>query len=395
LGITPEELAAIGEDSIREQAKWLAKDKVKWREQEEMRWRGEVREVREDRERGKWENREGAEEVEWQERNKTTQEGTTVTRPRSTPPLPVHPESATAQLGLTPEEAQAVHEECIRAQEEIQREIEEEDRVRHQRMAEQDAHGKHQRAPQEYKGQYKPPVAPTLHNDDCSINRRDPLHQAVGHRPPTPTTHPELERHAHEDCGTAYKPPTVAMPYDNDDIVVSNRGDTPPSGYQPQLPNPTSNAQPPLQPPDYDEYTTSSHDPHSTLFGYHENEGDVAPMEPDPDLAIEQLAHEMFASGDTGVNWAEEMDEMGLQGEYMVSSYSLPPALPSPAPWYPPHPPTLDHPPPPTHHLPPHRWYNPQETQIHTPTHPVPPPHAPCPETTCLLRNATASHDRD
>jgi hypothetical protein len=38
LGITLEELAVISEESIREQAKWLAKDEVEWREREEMRW---------------------------------------------------------------------------------------------------------------------------------------------------------------------------------------------------------------------------------------------------------------------------------------------------------------------------------------------------------------------
>jgi hypothetical protein len=38
LGITPEELAAIGEDSIRDQAEWLAQDEVEWREREERRW---------------------------------------------------------------------------------------------------------------------------------------------------------------------------------------------------------------------------------------------------------------------------------------------------------------------------------------------------------------------
>jgi hypothetical protein len=114
------------------------------------------------------------------------------------PPPLVHPDSAAAQLGLTPEEAKEVHEECIRAQEEIQEEMEEEDQVRHQRMAEQDVQDEHQRAPQEYEGPYKPPVAPTLHENGCLINRGDLLYQAVGHRLPTPTAHPELEQHTHE-----------------------------------------------------------------------------------------------------------------------------------------------------------------------------------------------------
>jgi hypothetical protein len=52
----------------------------------------------------------------------------------------VHPESATAQLGLTPEEAVEIHKESIRAQEEIQEEIKEEDWVRRDRVAKVDAH---------------------------------------------------------------------------------------------------------------------------------------------------------------------------------------------------------------------------------------------------------------
>jgi hypothetical protein len=163
-----------------------------------------------------------------------------------------------------------------------------------------------------------------------------------------------------------YEPPMVATPYDDDIVVVSNCGDTPPSGCQPKPPNPILNAQPPLQPPNHNEYTTSSHDPHSTLFGYHENEGGVTSMEPDRDLAIEQHACELFASGNTDASWAEEMEmEMAFepQGEYMVSSYSPPPALPSPAPWYPPQPPSLHHAHQQMRHLPPHRWYNPQEPE--------------------------------
>src|ERR1700691_5035660 len=61
-------------------------------------------------------------------------------RPRSIPPPFIHPKSATAQLGLTPEEAEEVHNECIRAQDEIQKEIEEEDRARRDRITEKGAH---------------------------------------------------------------------------------------------------------------------------------------------------------------------------------------------------------------------------------------------------------------
>jgi hypothetical protein len=53
LGITLEELATIGEESIRKQTKWIVKDEAKWREHEEKRWRGDVGE---DRESGEGEN---------------------------------------------------------------------------------------------------------------------------------------------------------------------------------------------------------------------------------------------------------------------------------------------------------------------------------------------------
>jgi hypothetical protein len=42
LGITPEELAAIGKESIREQNEWLAKEEADWRKREGERWRGEA-----------------------------------------------------------------------------------------------------------------------------------------------------------------------------------------------------------------------------------------------------------------------------------------------------------------------------------------------------------------
>src|ERR1700683_1378957 len=61
----------------------------------------------------------------------------TTTRPRSASPPHVHPQSATAQLGLTQEEANEVHEECIRAQEELQEEMQRED---HKREAKQNGY---------------------------------------------------------------------------------------------------------------------------------------------------------------------------------------------------------------------------------------------------------------
>jgi hypothetical protein len=58
-----------------------------------------------------------------------------------TPPnlaLETQPQTATEQLGLTPEEAREVHEECIRAQREIQEEMAKEDQVAREWMIERD-----------------------------------------------------------------------------------------------------------------------------------------------------------------------------------------------------------------------------------------------------------------
>jgi hypothetical protein len=143
LGIGPEELAAISEQAVREQAEWLAKEEAEWRNREEERWRGEWGTDREHAE-------EETEEAETQEQHEhdARQVHTTVMRPRSTPPPHVHPQSATAQLGLTPEEAEEVHNECIRAQEEIRKETEEEDRARRERIAEQGTHDTHPPLPE-------------------------------------------------------------------------------------------------------------------------------------------------------------------------------------------------------------------------------------------------------
>jgi hypothetical protein len=112
----------ISEESIREQNEWLAKEKADWKKHKGERWRGKATA---DRENEGQDNQRRTQKVE----RKTRQAQTTTTAcPRSAPPPPVHPESVTAQLGLTPEEAQAIHKEGVRAQEEIQ--TEEEDRAR-------------------------------------------------------------------------------------------------------------------------------------------------------------------------------------------------------------------------------------------------------------------------
>jgi hypothetical protein len=109
---------------------------------------------------------------------------------------------------------------------------------------------------------------------------------------------------------------------------------------------------------------------------------------------IEQLACELFASGSTCVYWAEEIDKMGLQGEHTITSYSPPPAPPSPAPWYPPQlyigPPTPSD----SLHTPP-LVVQPPRHPSSTQTCPIPPTHAPFPEATRPLQNATTSHDRN
>jgi hypothetical protein len=62
---------------------------------------------------------------------------------QSAPPPFIHPESATTQLRLTPEEAREVHEECIHAQREIQEEMDREDRATREWTTEQDTHNTH------------------------------------------------------------------------------------------------------------------------------------------------------------------------------------------------------------------------------------------------------------
>jgi hypothetical protein len=64
-----------------------------------------------------------------------------------THPPSIHPGLTTTQLRLTPEEAKEVHDKCICAQREIQKEIEEEDWVWHQQK-EQGAHSMHPPLPE-------------------------------------------------------------------------------------------------------------------------------------------------------------------------------------------------------------------------------------------------------
>jgi hypothetical protein len=230
-------------------------------------------------------------------------------------------------------------------------------------------------ATQAYEMAYEPPQAAASFGSR-PIDRGDMLGPTTQYQLPTPIPHLELKQDTYKGYRTAYNPYPAATPYDDDD-VVSNCGDTPPSGYHPQPPTPTLDARPPLQPLDYDEYDpTGDHGPYATSFEYHKRKGNTAPMEPDCNITIEQLALELFASGNPGVNWAEEMDHMGLQGEYYhpPTNYSAPPPAPHcPTPWVPPPPPTPAYRPPKAQ-FPPHRgWYNPSRTQDqprHAPYHP-------------------------
>jgi hypothetical protein len=72
-----------------------------------------------------------------------TKNGHNDTGARSAPPPLLHPESATARLGLTPEETREVHEECLRVQREIQEEMDKEDRIARERETKRDVHDAH------------------------------------------------------------------------------------------------------------------------------------------------------------------------------------------------------------------------------------------------------------
>jgi hypothetical protein len=136
LGTTPQEPAATSEDPIRRQVEWLAKSAAEWRRSEGERWRGEWRAKREyegEEREGQTEEAARQEQREHETRRVRTP---TTTRTRSAPPPPSHPGSTTAQLGLTTERANEVHEGCTRAQE-TQREGQQEER---ERTAERGAH---------------------------------------------------------------------------------------------------------------------------------------------------------------------------------------------------------------------------------------------------------------
>ena len=236
-----------------------------------------------------------------------------------------------------------------------------------------------QPAPQMYKAPYEP-LADTTSHDDDPIDRVDSPSHTGRYQLPAPTAHPELERHMYEGYGIADEHTIVTSSDDYEGDDTYDCGDPPPTWFHTQPP--PLDALPPYQPPNHDGYDpTSDHGPYTTPFDSHEHEGGAS-AEPDHDAMIEQLERELFASGNPGVNWAEEMDHMGLQGEYYhpATNYSAPPPVPpSPTPWVPPPPPTPVYRPPQTPFPPPYAWYDPPQMHhqprrapYHTRTHPAP-----------------------
>jgi hypothetical protein len=98
------------------------------------------------------------------------------TRAESPHPPLIHPNSAAAQLGLTPTEAAEVDQECIRAQQEIQKEIEE-SRIVRERKTEQNA---------------RAPPSPLGHTHDTTQRTANLTTRTYARHD---TAHSELHRH--------------------------------------------------------------------------------------------------------------------------------------------------------------------------------------------------------
>ena len=236
-------------------------------------------------------------------------------------PYFVHPNSAAAQLGLTPEEIREVVEEKERWDREYQRELEEEERAR--------VSTEHQEQ-QHHQDETRWVPTPPISNSD-----------------PTPQTY-EVPDESPEDATSSY----------NDGPLDPELA--PRVLYQQPTPIPDDAHATPQ--PEYGYDTTDEYDEHVVPSnGFEPDDG--ASMEPEHDSAIGQLAHELVASGDMGRSWAEEM-EMGLelQGEYTVPNYPTPPALP-PAPQHQPPPPITIYMPPRINYAPPPARHRPPRTR--------------------------------
>ena len=250
--------------------------------------------------------------------------------PEPNPMLFVHPDSVVAQLRLTLEEIREVLVDQVRW-------------MREEYPKEEAAH--------------LPTTAQHQWDNSTSL-------------PPPPTTHIKPNCVLYKGYRTMDETPETVTSPDND---IGKGGD--PTWSQP--PSPVLDVQPLYQPPDHDQYSLmSNHSPWMTPFEYHEHKGGTS-AKPNHDTMIKQLTCELFTSGSTSGNWAENMEmEIGLepQGEYIAPNYSPTPVPPSPAPLHLPHAPTsLSVPCAP--YRPPYSWYDPPCT-CYMLQHP---PFCPCP----------------
>jgi hypothetical protein len=254
-----------------------------------------------------------------------------------TDPYFVSPDSPAAQLGLNQEEIREILEEQERWDREFQEELEEEERARSAQHHEQEQHQDEAR------------WVPTP-----SISDSEPTPQAY-EMPDEP-------------------PENATSPYDNGPF---DRADSPAALYQPPTPIPDARSPPPSFENDLHGTPDDDDDVHVASFERNGFE-DAALAGPDQDM-IEPLVCDLAVPGVSEIDWAAEMDSgmaLGPQGEYLQTTYPPPP---SPAPWYPPHPPTSDYAPPRTHYAPPRTWYYPMHVQRtsrrpHSRPHSHPPP---------------------
>ncbi|KIM88215.1 hypothetical protein PILCRDRAFT_3254 [Piloderma croceum F 1598] len=216
------------------------------------------------------------------------------------PELDIHPNSAAAQLGLTPEQIRGVSEEQERwFREEYQQELEE-DRLHRARVSTE-----HQEQDHEARWVPTPPIS------DFD---------------PTPQTYEVLDE----------PPEDATSSYDNGPL-------------NPEL---TPRV---LRRVRHSELYVVPFD------GCEPNDG--ANTMPEHDNMIKQLVRELVISDDAMGDWAEEMEGIELpQGEYVQTRYSPPLSAPSPAPQHQPTPPITIYLPPPINYAPPPTRHRPPRT---------------------------------
>ena len=178
-----------------------------------------------------------------------------------------HPDSAAAQLGLTPEEIKEV--------------VDEQERW--------------------YREEYLPELeAETQHQQQQHSNNTQSS--------PTPTTHLEPKREVYEGHGIADEGPIAATSHDDDDGTFEC-GDSPAAWYQP----PTTileDARAPPSPLEHDmDTTTADHDMHVASFEHHEElDNRAAQAEPDHYTMIKLLTDELAIPDDGCRDWANVRD---------------------------------------------------------------------------------------